>query len=190
MRSRRLRRRTGLVAAASGDPQARRSGSPGRPLRLAACGALAALAAAAAAHEGPVTFEFSFSNPGAGSMALGGAFAAIADDATAAFANPAGLVQLVEPEISLEGRATSLETPFVAGGRASGEPRPSAIRRGARGRPARAEAAAPASARDEAPAVPEALSEVIGRCLASDPAERFQAASELRQALGRVAVEA
>ena len=49
-------------------------------------------------QEGPVTFEFSFSNPGARAMGLGGAFAALADDATAAFANPAGLVQLLEPE--------------------------------------------------------------------------------------------
>jgi len=37
-------------------------------------------------------------------MALGGAFVAQADDATAAFANPAGLVQLLDPEISIEGR--------------------------------------------------------------------------------------
>ena len=37
-------------------------------------------------------------------MGLGGAFAALADDATAAFANPAGLVQLLRAEASLEGR--------------------------------------------------------------------------------------
>jgi long-subunit fatty acid transport protein len=43
-------------------------------------------------------------NPGARSMGLGGAFVAQADDATAAFANPAGLVQLVAPEISAEFR--------------------------------------------------------------------------------------
>lgn len=35
-------------------------------------------------------------------MALGGAFVAQADDATAAFANPAGLVQLLDPELSAE----------------------------------------------------------------------------------------
>jgi long-subunit fatty acid transport protein len=83
---------------------------------------LAALAAPAAAQEQPATFEFSFSNPGARSMALGGAFAALADDATAAFANPAGLVQLIEPEFSAEGRASSRRTEFVQGGRVSGEP--------------------------------------------------------------------
>lgn len=83
---------------------------------------LAGLAAPGAAQEGPVVFEFSFSNPGARSMGLGGAFAALADDATAAFANPAGLVQLIEPEFSIEGRSWSSETEFVQGGRANGEP--------------------------------------------------------------------
>jgi long-chain fatty acid transport protein len=35
--------------------------------------------------------DLNLSNPGARSLALGGAFVALADDATAAFANPAGL---------------------------------------------------------------------------------------------------
>jgi hypothetical protein len=83
---------------------------------------LGLLAAPALGQEGPVTFEFSFSNPGARSMGLGGAFTAIADDATAAFANPAGLTQLLEPEISTEGRFWSYDTPFVTGGRVSGVP--------------------------------------------------------------------
>jgi long-subunit fatty acid transport protein len=48
-----------------------------------------------------------FTNPGARSIGLGGAFVAIADDATAAFANPAGLVQIVRPEISIELRFTA-----------------------------------------------------------------------------------
>lgn len=73
-------------------------------------------------QEGPVTFEFSFSNPGARSMGLGGAFAGLADDATAAYANPAGLTQLIDPELSLEIRYSSYEIPFVQGGRGSGEP--------------------------------------------------------------------
>ncbi|MCJ7755499.1 MAG: hypothetical protein MUP13_13120, partial [Thermoanaerobaculales bacterium] len=59
-------------------------------------------ATSAIAQETPSTFEFSFSNPGARSLGLGGAFAALADDATAAFANPAGLVQLVSIEVSAE----------------------------------------------------------------------------------------
>jgi long-subunit fatty acid transport protein len=79
-------------------------------------------AASASAQETLNTFEFSFSNPGARSLGLGGAFAALADDATAAFANPAGLVQLIRPEISAEGRYWSYSTEFIAGGRFEGEP--------------------------------------------------------------------
>ena len=72
--------------------------------------------------ETALAIEFDFSNPGARSMGLGGAFAALADDATAAFANPAGLVQLVEPEVSAEVRSWRYSTPFVESGRISGEP--------------------------------------------------------------------
>jgi len=74
------------------------------------------------AQEAPPALEFSFSNPGARSMALGGAFVALADDATAAFANPAGLVQLVRPEISVELRMRQYSTPYTEGGRAVGAP--------------------------------------------------------------------
>jgi long-subunit fatty acid transport protein len=70
--------------------------------------------------EGPVTIELSLSNPGARSMGFGGAFVARADDATAAFGNPAGLVQLVEPELSAEFRRWSYSTPYTEGGRISG----------------------------------------------------------------------
>jgi long-chain fatty acid transport protein len=55
-------------------------------------------------------------------MGLGGAFVALADDATAAFANPAGLVQLVRPEVSIELRRRDYSTPFTSGGRAIGAP--------------------------------------------------------------------
>ena len=75
-----------------------------------------------AAQEAPPALEFSFSNPGARSMALGGAFVALADDATAAFANPAGLVQLLRPEVSLELRRRDYETPYTEGGRVAGVP--------------------------------------------------------------------
>ncbi len=74
------------------------------------------------AQEAPPALEFSFSNPGARSMGLGGAFVALADDATAAFANPAGLVQLLRPEVSLELRRRNYSTPYTEGGRASGSP--------------------------------------------------------------------
>ncbi len=66
------------------------------------------------------TLEFSFSNPGARSQGLGGAFVGLADDATASFANPAGLIQLTRPEVSAEGRLWSFSTPFTVGGRLSG----------------------------------------------------------------------
>ena len=69
-----------------------------------------------------VTLQFSFSNPGARSLGIGGAFVALADDATAAYANPAGLTQLVRPEMSVEGRSWRYATTYVEGGRASGAP--------------------------------------------------------------------
>ncbi len=69
-----------------------------------------------------VPLQLSFSDPGARSMAFGGAFAALADDATAAFANPAGLAQLLTPEISIEGRNWDYSTPFSEGGRTEGLP--------------------------------------------------------------------
>ena len=53
-------------------------------------------------------FEFNFNNPGARSLALGGAFIGLADDATAAVANPAGLVILQRPELSGEVKFTQL----------------------------------------------------------------------------------
>lgn len=51
-------------------------------------------------------FQFSFVNPGARSTAMGGAFIGLADDATAAEANPAGLTILTRPEVSFEYSAT------------------------------------------------------------------------------------
>jgi long-subunit fatty acid transport protein len=53
------------------------------------------------------TIEPPIINPGARSLGLGGAFVALADDATAAYANPAGLMQLLRPEISAELRSWS-----------------------------------------------------------------------------------
>jgi long-subunit fatty acid transport protein len=69
-----------------------------------------------------LTAQFSFSNPGARSLGLAGAFVALADDATAAWANPAGLVQITKPEVSVEVRYWDYSTPFVSGGRLRGEP--------------------------------------------------------------------
>ena len=65
---------------------------------------------------------FSIPNPGARSLGFGGAFLALADDATASYANPAGLVQILEPEVSLDIRLWDYSTRYTRGGRISGAP--------------------------------------------------------------------
>lgn len=60
--------------------------------------------------------QFNFGNPGARSLGMGGAFMALADDASAAEANPAGLTILRKAEISIEGRRTTIGQTFVTGG--------------------------------------------------------------------------
>lgn len=72
--------------------------------------------------ETNASIPFNLSNPGARSMGMGGAFLGLADDATAAYTNPAGLTQLVTPEISAEGRHTDYSIPHVSGGSASLSP--------------------------------------------------------------------
>lgn len=67
-----------------------------------------------------IPLQFDFINPGAKSLAMGGAFAGVADDATATFANPAGLTLLSAPEFSIELRGTSFDTLFLERGRLSG----------------------------------------------------------------------
>ena len=59
-------------------------------------------AGSAFAQDSLRRLEFSFSNPGARSMGFGGAFVALADDPTAAFANPGGLIPLARPEVFLD----------------------------------------------------------------------------------------
>jgi hypothetical protein len=90
------------------------------PLALLLAGLLAP--GSLVGQEPIVPLELSFSDPGARSMGFGGAFVALADDATAAFANPAGLVQLADPEVSIESRWWSYSTPFTKGGRVEGLP--------------------------------------------------------------------
>lgn len=63
---------------------------------------MALAAADSVAQSEPPNFQITLSNPGARSVALGGAFVALADDATAAFSNPAGLTELARPELSAE----------------------------------------------------------------------------------------
>jgi long-chain fatty acid transport protein len=97
-------------------------------MRLTMVTALAvALLAAPAAwaqtdDEVNAAVQFNFSTPGARSLAMGGAFLGSVDDATAAYANPAGLLQLTEPEVLVEGRRWRYSTQFADRGRASGVP--------------------------------------------------------------------
>ena len=53
--------------------------------------------------------------PGARGAGMGGAFTALADDSSAAYANPAGLLQVAEPEVAVEVRHQSFETPLIDG---------------------------------------------------------------------------
>jgi hypothetical protein len=87
---------------------------------LLLCGSLAPTGVLA--QQSIVPLQLSFSDPGARSMGFGGAFVALADDATAAFANPAGLVQLLRSEVSIEGRNWSYSSPYTVGGRLEGVP--------------------------------------------------------------------
>jgi long-subunit fatty acid transport protein len=74
------------------------------------------------AQQAIVPLQLSVSDPGARSMGFGGAFVALGDDATAAFANPAGLVQLLKPEVSIEWRHRSYSEPYTKAGRIEGVP--------------------------------------------------------------------
>lgn len=96
-----------------------------RQLALAVTLALSAIAPSAFAitdEEGSAALQFNFSPPGARSLGMGGAFIGLADDATAAVTNPAGLLQLAAPEISLEFRSNYYDTPYVDGGSYTTDP--------------------------------------------------------------------
>ena len=83
---------------------------------------LSAAAVAQTNEEINAGLQFSFSPPGARSLAMAGAFSGLADDATAAFANPAGLIWLTRSEFSLEGRHRTYTTRYPFSGSASGQP--------------------------------------------------------------------
>lgn len=91
---------------------------------LVSCGLLVASQSAFAITdlETNSAIPFSFSNPGARSLGMGGAFVGLADDATAAYTNPAGLTQLVQTEVSLEGRRVDTNSPYTSGGSATLNP--------------------------------------------------------------------
>lgn len=86
--------------------------------------ALLALPAAVLAQTNLETnawIQFNFLAPGAGNLGLGGAFLAIADDATTAYTNPAGLTNIVKSEIHLEARHWGYTHIFTNGGRLEGQ---------------------------------------------------------------------
>jgi long-chain fatty acid transport protein len=68
--------------------------------------------------------RFNFLAPGARSLAMGGAFLGLADDATAAYTNPAGLSNLTVggPEVAVEFRRWSSSTLFLERGNLTREP--------------------------------------------------------------------
>jgi long-subunit fatty acid transport protein len=98
---------------------ARRPSSTGRAALFASI-VFAAAIPASAQSTAQIPLRFDFLTPGARSLAMGGAFLGAADDATAAFSNPAGLARLRRIEVSAEGRVRRTETPFLSGGRISG----------------------------------------------------------------------
>lgn len=94
-------------------------------LSLAVGAALLAASSGAFAitdEEGNASLQFNFSAPGARSLAMGGAFIGLADDATAAFSNPAGLVQLASKEVSFEQRINDFSTEYVQSGSYTPDP--------------------------------------------------------------------
>ncbi len=72
--------------------------------------------------ETNASVPFSFANPGARSLGMGGAFIGLADDATTAYTNPAGLTQLRQTEVAVELRHTAFSTPYVNGGTVTTQP--------------------------------------------------------------------
>ncbi len=58
---------------------------------------------------GPPPVQYNFAPPGARSLAMGAAFIGLADDATAAESNPAGLTILTKPEFSAHFRYTEFD---------------------------------------------------------------------------------
>jgi hypothetical protein len=65
---------------------------------------------------------YNFGSPGARSLGVGGAFIGIADDATAAYTNPAGLLTISRPQFAAEGRGWSFTNVYPDSGHAFGPP--------------------------------------------------------------------
>ncbi len=88
---------------------------------MALCASLAMPLAAQTNLETNAGVQFNFSTPGAGNMALGGAFLALAFDASAAYTNPAGLTTIAQPESLVEARHWNYTHVFTDKGRIEGE---------------------------------------------------------------------
>jgi long-chain fatty acid transport protein len=73
-----------------------------------AIGALPAVASAQSNDELFPQFQWNFSTPGARANAMGRAFIGLADDASAAITNPAGLLSLTRPQVYFEFKDTDL----------------------------------------------------------------------------------
>ena len=94
-----------------------------RRTRVIAYSMFVLLSCSSAAHAQTsvqIPLQWDFVNPGAKSLAMGGAFTGLADDATAGYANPAGLGELSRTEVSIEARGRWLVSPFLERGRLSG----------------------------------------------------------------------
>jgi long-chain fatty acid transport protein len=122
------------VAAATVDPAGLRSGKLiaaqpwGTVMKLRSLSGAAAVvllvaagsAAAITNDENNANLPFNFSNPGARSLAMGGAFLGAADDATAAYTNPAGLTRIgLEQQVGIELRRVDHRVPYPSGGSVS-----------------------------------------------------------------------
>jgi long-chain fatty acid transport protein len=58
--------------------------------------------------------QWNFSTPGARANAMGRAFIGVADDASAAVTNPAGLLRLTKPQVYFEFKSTDIKVPRLA----------------------------------------------------------------------------
>jgi len=101
-------------------PSVSASVNPIRGAVLLAAMMMAGAVGAQVLDEANAGVQFNFTPPGARSLAMGGAFIGLADDATAAYANPAGLTILRNPEVSLELRYTNYSHVYTDSGHAEG----------------------------------------------------------------------
>src|SRR3984893_5889438 len=77
--------------------------------------ALAPPAAAQTNDEIFPTLQWNFSTPGARANGMGRTFIGMADDATAAITNPAGLMNLTRPQVYAEYKNTDIRVDRLAG---------------------------------------------------------------------------